>query len=392
MNTFKASVPLIQVVPSGTNPREDFGDIDALADSITATGGQPINPMVVVQDGNAYRVVDGERRLRALRKLHKGDQTYVVDAIVCAGYDEADEMVAMLATDDKRQLTEEERTHGVQRCLKLDVDERRVAKAAHVKESTVLAARRMAKHLPEGSQATLDQMARAATFDDQEDRDKVLEANPGTWERVADGIEQHNREVAISAAIRATLEAAGVTCHDKKETQEDQARLSYCGAASTLDNAKDFGGERLEAFPGWNGGWYVYEPRSDDGTETAEDAAERKERDRLQSMAGPCHDSMRDWAKRHDVFPTLVREWRMGTLRLPGGATPDEEVIDSPASLFERVYSVDFHANELLKRYCQEFDDEFCTIFDALTSDGWDGSEWSDLRAACGHDGGEDDA
>lgn len=66
----KKSVRLGDIRPSGQNPREDFGDIGALARSIEATGGEPLNPPVVVADGNVYRIVDGERRYRALSSIY----------------------------------------------------------------------------------------------------------------------------------------------------------------------------------------------------------------------------------------------------------------------------------------------------------------------------------
>lgn len=55
----KKTVRLGDIRPSEQNPREDFGDIGALARSIEATGGEPLNPPVVVADGNVYRIVDG---------------------------------------------------------------------------------------------------------------------------------------------------------------------------------------------------------------------------------------------------------------------------------------------------------------------------------------------
>ncbi len=66
----KMRVPLADIRPSGQNPRHDFGDIDALAETIRATGGEPLNPPVLVADGNVYRIVDGERRYRALCRIY----------------------------------------------------------------------------------------------------------------------------------------------------------------------------------------------------------------------------------------------------------------------------------------------------------------------------------
>lgn len=70
----KKSVRLGDIRPSSQNPREDFGDIGALARSIEATGGEPLNPPVVVADGNVYRIVDGERRYRALSSIYGEDR------------------------------------------------------------------------------------------------------------------------------------------------------------------------------------------------------------------------------------------------------------------------------------------------------------------------------
>ena len=91
--SYKRQVRLSDIVP-GTNPRRDFGDIGELAAAIEATGGQPVNPPVVVADGGAYRLVDGERRVRALRKIH-GDEG-MADVLVFTSYDDAEEAVAMV--------------------------------------------------------------------------------------------------------------------------------------------------------------------------------------------------------------------------------------------------------------------------------------------------------
>lgn len=120
----KKSVRLGDIRPSEQNPREDFGDIGALARSIEATGGEPLNPPVVVADGNVYRIVDGERRYRALSSIYGEDRE--VSALVADTMDEANELVAMLATDDKRQLTEAERARGVQQMIVLGIDEQRI--------------------------------------------------------------------------------------------------------------------------------------------------------------------------------------------------------------------------------------------------------------------------
>lgn len=94
----KRQVRLGDIRPNEQNPREDFGDIGALARSIEATGGEPLNPPVVVADGNVYRIVDGERRYRALSSIYGEDRE--VSALVADTMDEANELVAMLAASD----------------------------------------------------------------------------------------------------------------------------------------------------------------------------------------------------------------------------------------------------------------------------------------------------
>lgn len=137
----KKSVRLGDIRPSGQNPREDFGDIGALARSIEATGGEPLNPPVVVADGNVYRIVDGERRYRALSSIYGEDRE--VSALVADTMDEANELVAMLATDDKRQLTEAERARGVQQMLVLGIDEQRIERASRATAGQIRAARKL---------------------------------------------------------------------------------------------------------------------------------------------------------------------------------------------------------------------------------------------------------
>lgn len=173
----KRPVRLGDIRPSEQNPREDFGDIGALARSIEATGGEPLNPPVVVADGNVFRIVDGERRYRALSSLYGEDRE--VSALVAESMDEANELVAMLATDDKRQLTEAERARGVQQMLVLGVDEQRIERASRATAGQIRAARKLRGRIDAGAQVTLEQLEAASAFDDEKDIEAVLAAGDG---------------------------------------------------------------------------------------------------------------------------------------------------------------------------------------------------------------------
>lgn len=185
----KRQVRLGDIRPSEQNPREDFGDIGALARSIEATGGEPLNPPVVVADGNVYRIVDGERRYRALSSIYGEDRE--VSALVADTMDEANELVAMLATDDKRQLTEAERARGVQQMLVLGVDEQRIERASRATAGQIRAARKLRGRIDAGAQVTLEQLEAASAFDDEKDVEAVLAAGEG-WAGKADSIRRRN--------------------------------------------------------------------------------------------------------------------------------------------------------------------------------------------------------
>lgn len=255
----KKSVRLGDIRPSAQNPREDFGDIGALARSIEATGGEPLNPPVVVADGNVFRIVDGERRYRALSSLYGEDRE--VSALVAESMDEANELVAMLATDDKRQLTEAERARGVQQMLVLGVDEQRIERASRATAGQIRAARKLRGRIDAGVQVTLEQLEAASAFDGEKDVEAVLAAGDG-WAGKADSI---RRRVAREEAKAEDYDAfgdAGIPV-----VKERPKGTSWVLWASLGTVAKEL--EGLDVAPGTvavisGGGWGLYKP--DDGS------------------------------------------------------------------------------------------------------------------------------
>lgn len=198
----KVRVPLASVSPSGQNPRRDFGDVGALARSIAATGGQPVSPIVVARDGGRYRIVDGERRYRAMLELGAEE----CEALVCDGWGEAEEAVAMMATDDKKGLTDEERARGFQGMLMLGVDDETASGASGVGVERVRAIRRIASEVPE--QATMDAMIAASEFDDPADRAEVLSSPDPSL--AAARVRRRMRDDESFAAVREALDGCGL--------------------------------------------------------------------------------------------------------------------------------------------------------------------------------------
>lgn len=256
----KRAVRLGDIRPSGQNPREDFGDIGALARSIEATGGEPLNPPVVVADGNVFRIVDGERRYRALSSIYGEDRE--VSALVAESMDEANELVAMLATDDKRQLTEAERARGVQQMLVLGVDEQRIERASRATAGQIRAARRLRGSI-EGRQVTLEQLEAASAFDDEKDVEAVLAAGDG-WAGKADSIRRRNeREEAKAEDYDAFGDAAIPVVKEQPEGFNYTDWVNVGLAAKKLEG-KEFAAGTVAV---WKGSyWDLYEPDDSSGS------------------------------------------------------------------------------------------------------------------------------
>lgn len=258
----KRQVRLGDIRPSSQNPREDFGDIGALARSIEATGGEPLNPPVVVADGNVYRIVDGERRYRALSSIYGEDRE--VSALVAESMDEANELVAMLATDDKRQLTEAERARGVQQMLVLGVDEQRIERASRATAGQIRAARKLRGSI-EGRQVTLDQLEAASAFDDEKDVEAVLAAGEG-WAGKADSIRRRNEREEAKAEDYDAFGDAAIPVVKEQPEGFVYADWANCGLAAQKLEGKEFAAGTVAV---WKGSyWDLYEPDDGSGAET----------------------------------------------------------------------------------------------------------------------------
>lgn len=284
----KRCVRLGDIRPSSQNPREDFGDIGALARSIEATGGEPLNPPVVVADGNVYRIVDGERRYRALSSIYGEDRE--VSALVADTMDEANELVAMLATDDKRQLTEAERARGVQQMLVLGVDEQRIERASRATAGQIRAARRLRGSI-EGRQVTLDQLEAASAFDDEKDVEAVLAAGNG-WAGKADQIRRRNEREEARAEDYDAFGDAGIPV--VRERPEGSAYVDWIdlgGAAKKLGGMEVAAGTVAVARGGY---WDLYAPDGGAGAEP-----ERTEEEiRAEQEAAREDEALRDLYRR----------------------------------------------------------------------------------------------
>lgn len=216
------------VYPSEGNPRRDFGDLDALAASFAlnpAHPGEPMTPPLLVQDGGVYRIVDGERRWRAMRKAGTAE----FDAVVCEDWGDADAALAMLATDDKKPLDDAERSRGAQRCLLLGVEPEKVERA--VRKKGMARVRRVASEIgAEAETMSMDHLLAVAEFTGQR-AVRVANASERDWVRVARECRREVESERIVAAFDEAAERLGVELHGQKSF--DTAGYAYdCRAGS----------------------------------------------------------------------------------------------------------------------------------------------------------------
>ena len=207
-----------RIEPDPKNPRRDFGDLKALAATFDLNPdrpGEPLNPPIVVAFGHdaetgetMYRIVDGERRYRAMRLAKRG----TCHAIVCGSMEEADALVQMIATDDKRPLTDAERSMGVQRMLDMDVPVSTISKASGLDASQVARVRKGRAAAGDGAdQMSLDRLMALADFEGNEDAIRTISGcRDADLARVVKDIERRAKEKAdIDQAAQELYDAGG---------------------------------------------------------------------------------------------------------------------------------------------------------------------------------------
>lgn len=226
-------VSIEDIYPDDKNPRKDFGDIKALAESFelnTLNPGEPVNPIVVVRDGGICRIVDGERRYHAM----KHNKLAVCNAVVCEDMDEANAQIAMLTTNDKQPLTPLEISRGVQQQLLLGVDPIKVEKSARMKPGTaskVATARALIDDAAEDM--TLDRMLAIEEFaDDPEAVEKLTNCRENEWERLADNIRMERRDKKRWDGIESALLWCGIPLVE----ETDEYHTQY---VRRIDSAKE---------------------------------------------------------------------------------------------------------------------------------------------------------
>lgn len=218
-------VRLADVKPDPNNPRKDFGNIEALAEKLRRNPihpGEPINAIVTVRDGKGQRIVDGERRYKAMLFLGLEE----CHAIVCDDLDDANSVIAMLDTDDKLQLTDVERSRGVQQMLLLGVDDATAEEAGGLPAGSAQrirrGRRRAGKKAEQMSVEHLLAVADAEERGDDEAAKAIAKASEdegrsySEWKRTADKYERLRDYERGWDALCAVCEEQGIPVADRK--------------------------------------------------------------------------------------------------------------------------------------------------------------------------------
>ena len=202
-------VNIDDVYHNENNPRKNFEGIKELAESFDLNQerlGEPFIPPILVRDGGIYHIVDGERRYRAMqsRKLSK------FTANVCEDFDEANTLVAAMATDDKQPLSDIEKSRGVQQMLLLGVDPKSVDKATRSKGKAIRVNHAMLLVDDAAEDMSLDRLLAIDEFaDDKQAVERLTNCTEKEWPKIADRLRTNKKRIADYAALRKEIEERG---------------------------------------------------------------------------------------------------------------------------------------------------------------------------------------
>lgn len=296
-------ISLEDVFPSESNPRQDFGDIEAFADSFE--GGQPNIPIIVAQEGGIYSIVDGERRYRAMKVLG----TKRTQALVCESQSDADTMVAMVAADNKKQLTPVELSRGIQQALHF-ADVERVEKVSGRKSlGRVKRARQKVQDAAEDM--SLDRLLAIDELGFSRDAvERLTNCREAEWRKVYDQIKQDMERERRTQELDEELEAAGIAksmqCPDFKE---GWGYFAQCGPGDAAKVAERAEGCELVAV-----GTGLFRSVYRRGTEQT-DRAEEERRERIDQVGRALEESEQRRAKWLGELVNGVDDDKAGRIR-----------------------------------------------------------------------------
>jgi len=114
-------------VEDGFNPRKDYGDIEALADSIFHNGVK--NPLRGYKSGGKHLLTDGHRRLMAAKIVAKKNPELLLPFIIDVSEKSAEQrIIDVLVCNDGLKLNPLEESEVINRLINFGMDEREISK------------------------------------------------------------------------------------------------------------------------------------------------------------------------------------------------------------------------------------------------------------------------
>lgn len=276
-------ISLEDVFENDANPRKKFAGIDELADSMRDfEGGQPYNPITVMQEGEVYTLIDGARRYRAMLKLG----TKRCKALVAESNDDAAVLCAMVATDNKQALDPMEMSRGVQQALAF-ADVERVERASG-RRNLAKAKKAMGKVQDAAEDMSLDRLMKIEELSfSRKAVEALTNCRESEWRRVAEDIELRMERERRAAELADALDDAGIPVSEERPG-DGWSYLRMAGADDVPGLLEGRKPSDLMAVSGCMDTWSVYERCSD---EDMREEAERRQRiDRLDAAIKACRE------------------------------------------------------------------------------------------------------
>ena len=335
------------------NVRTSFAGLDELADRLELTPGRPGEPMypiVAVRDANVARIVDGERRYRAMKRRRKVKECYV---FLCDDMGEAEQAVAILAANDRENLSDANVSAGYQQALMLGVPESDIDRLAGREGAGKALKRAIERSGGKAVQLSLDQIAAADEFaDSDEDYRAVMESDSWSWEasRIKRRRKEEGDRAELEAAITEVVEAHGLVVADAPPKGAGLVKTLYdFGAGMLREEGPTWAAAgRILVRPYRKGGeygymtaWQLFDPPIE---MTEEEAAAQK--------------SLNNWRRIRSAGEKRRAEWLGARLAQGGGRIPG------------RLVQVEM----LVAQYYQDHD--WYYVSDFLKKAGVDDEEW----------------
>ena len=230
---------LDSIEPNPDNPRKAFDDkeLATLAATFAMTPdrpGEPFTPPIVVKRPGKrkrpYMLIDGERRWRAMREA---GQVGECTCTVADSMDEANALLAMICTDSKEPLTDEEKSVGVQQALLLELDDETVEAAAMLPAGSAAKVRRVVSRRGKPVQGSLELLFEVGEIEDDDLLEQATEAadnGRSIMVRELKVIQSHRR---AREELVGALDHAGVPVYTSQEDipVPEGETLSYAGTA-----------------------------------------------------------------------------------------------------------------------------------------------------------------